>query len=597
MATDLNFNNIANRSKFNGNVAEEFMGKYFKNSGWRQLPGEVNSNGIDGLFVKIKDGVVKDVMFVESKFKGKGLPSMKNGEMAISQSGIEKTTDGAMQMSKKWSLKKIDALIEKGDPKYKNYYKEIRKYVENGSVKKRYFGFTKLADGKLKMTIEHIEDIGDNKIRISRANGSRSKLTDLTFDPKNPKSSFEKKLLGFYTESMDNQKKSFIEAGRASKVSKSASRNFTKLALKTSKYGGGKVIAKMGALSAASTIPVLGVAAQVAADMYMAYQIEELGKATEMNANAILKNKQEIAMLEEQVGVNAQNIQKAFDTIIALDGRVKKIEKELHDDKESYFQTAIYELQLYFDTKKEDDVRLHNAIGKFDAILKNKHYSPFVKAVVQNSLNIAEIEEVYLKRTKDENTTELEKKIITNFDNIIETENLAIIGNAFDSMQYIFINDKTKSELINKKYLKFLTKEINKSLNENRFEDALYIANIAKEKLDVNYLYKKVFRQREINFKKYKNSLSNRKDIEQILKQNQNYLLNAEAVRVAYNTDNIELMLYLLNNFHIEEKEFRLKALFLAYQIIDMKKAEKLKNLILHNSIYSQELKQFVLEK
>jgi hypothetical protein len=92
MAENLEFKHPSNLSKFNGNVAEDFMSKYFKGSGWKQLPGEVGSNGIDGLFVKTKNGVVSDVMFVESKFKSKGISIIKGTEMSLSaKNGANRT--------------------------------------------------------------------------------------------------------------------------------------------------------------------------------------------------------------------------------------------------------------------------------------------------------------------------------------------------------------------------------------------------------------------------------------------------------------------------------------------------------------------------
>jgi hypothetical protein len=99
----------------------------------------------------------------------------------LSRSGIGKTKDGALQMSQHWSLKKVDALIEKGEARYKGYYKQIRRHVQNGTVKKRYFGMTKLADGKIKVILEHIEDVGAKGIKIVRGQGNKSKLTSSTF--------------------------------------------------------------------------------------------------------------------------------------------------------------------------------------------------------------------------------------------------------------------------------------------------------------------------------------------------------------------------------------------------------------------------------
>ena len=43
------------------------MNNYFKKNGWKQLPGEIGSNGIDGLFVKRnKAGIIKEVMIADT---------------------------------------------------------------------------------------------------------------------------------------------------------------------------------------------------------------------------------------------------------------------------------------------------------------------------------------------------------------------------------------------------------------------------------------------------------------------------------------------------------------------------------------------------
>jgi len=223
MSQEVVFDKQAHLSKFNGNVAEEFMHAYFKSSGWKQLPGEIGSNGIDGLFVKIKNGVVVDVMGIESKFKSKGIPNITNGSMSITQSGIGTTVDGSMQMSKNWCRKKIKNLIKFGDPKYKSMYEQIERHIEQGTVRKRYFGFSQRADGKIATELHEIIDDGEDKIKITEKSGKSSKLQKLVFDPENPKNAFEKKLSKIYNDAMEMNEKSFLERGRASKIKKVSS--------------------------------------------------------------------------------------------------------------------------------------------------------------------------------------------------------------------------------------------------------------------------------------------------------------------------------------------------------------------------------------
>ena len=223
MSNEVIFGNQAHLSKFNGNVAENFMGEYFKSAGWKQLPGEIGDNGIDGLFVKMKNGVVHDVLCVESKFKSKGIPNISNGSMSIAQSGIDTTMDGSMQMSKKWCRKKIKNLIKFGDPKFKSMYEQIERHIEKGTVRKRYFGFSQRSDGKIVTELHEIMDDGDNKIKITEKSGKPSKLQKLVFDPKNPKNAFEKKLSKIYNDAMNKNEKLFLEKGRATSIQKVSS--------------------------------------------------------------------------------------------------------------------------------------------------------------------------------------------------------------------------------------------------------------------------------------------------------------------------------------------------------------------------------------
>ena len=100
----------AGSKKFNGDVTEMIMDDYFKNSGWSKRAGEVGVNGIDGLYIKKSNGVVKQVLFVESKYN---------------TSKLGKVRDGSKQMSKRWMLRKIDSLIKKAQKRGdKNALKE-----------------------------------------------------------------------------------------------------------------------------------------------------------------------------------------------------------------------------------------------------------------------------------------------------------------------------------------------------------------------------------------------------------------------------------------------------------------------------------------
>ena len=52
----------------NGASSECVMHFFYKNSGWQKIEGEIGRNGIDGLYFKKKNGVIREVLVAESKF-------------------------------------------------------------------------------------------------------------------------------------------------------------------------------------------------------------------------------------------------------------------------------------------------------------------------------------------------------------------------------------------------------------------------------------------------------------------------------------------------------------------------------------------------
>jgi len=121
LGENINFKNTAAERKFNGNIPENLMHDYFKKSGWIQLKGEVGNNGIDGLYIKKKDGVISEVLFSESKYN---------------TSQLVRTKDGSRQMSKQWLLNKLNNDLikdaqKKGDIKALKEYQQILKHVQH----------------------------------------------------------------------------------------------------------------------------------------------------------------------------------------------------------------------------------------------------------------------------------------------------------------------------------------------------------------------------------------------------------------------------------------------------------------------------------
>ena len=108
-------------NKINGIATECMMNEFYLNPTnkikWQKIEGMSDGrHGIDGLYVKIVDGIVKDVLVAESKWNTSKLGSTKN-----------KTVK---QMSKQWIIDKLKEV--KVEDAFKAVYAQITQYVEHG---------------------------------------------------------------------------------------------------------------------------------------------------------------------------------------------------------------------------------------------------------------------------------------------------------------------------------------------------------------------------------------------------------------------------------------------------------------------------------
>jgi hypothetical protein len=364
----------------------------------------------------------------------------------------------------------------------------------------------------------------------------------------------------------------------------------------------------MGLLSAASAIPILGVAAQVAADIYMQYQIQELEKATQENKAYIQRVDAEVKILGKQVIRNRQDIEKLFQNIFNMNAELSSLSatlaevkivsdknaKEIQNIKDGILLTGFDELEAYYNSAKKDRDSLMNAINNFKVIIKINKLNQDINSLALNALNIANIEKAYIYKYENKDNSFLLKEIVVNYKEVINNKNLPIILNAFHSMQDIFHDSPENLAVIREELFLFLETKTNESLAKNRFEDAISFAKIVQVELLDSSLFEKANKQREENFHKYAQALNRLVEIENILSQNQNILLNRKAIRIAYREDNYNLMLSLLNKYPLDNDEFKIKAFYLAYKVIDNKKANELKKLVLENSTYSLKLKKYM---
>ena len=172
-----------------GRINENIMNKYFKSTGWKKLEGEVGRNGIDGLFIKkTRDGKIKDVLIVESKYNKSGLQHTHHGQ----------------QMTKEWILRKIEEL----ETKFPNNpeYKAITRHIENDNYRALLWNL-KEENEKLIISLKKVHDKG-GVIKTTEIMG-REKMKILyknnqEIDLQRPKNEFQKRIVEWYKTELEN---------------------------------------------------------------------------------------------------------------------------------------------------------------------------------------------------------------------------------------------------------------------------------------------------------------------------------------------------------------------------------------------------------
>ena len=130
----------------NGYATECMMHKFYTNTGWTQIEGEVGRNGIDGLYYKKKNGVIREVLVAESKWnKGK-----------LGRSGKNKLVK---QMSQVWVLRTLDRL-QKYRPQLE--YAHIKKLIQHDQYRARLFKMFPKGNDQLQIIIYKIKNKGSN---------------------------------------------------------------------------------------------------------------------------------------------------------------------------------------------------------------------------------------------------------------------------------------------------------------------------------------------------------------------------------------------------------------------------------------------------
>ncbi len=182
--------NEQNVSKIKGDISEDMMGSYFKNSGWSKKEGEVGSNGIDGLYIKRDSaGKINNVLAVESKYN-----TSKLGE-----------TNAGMQMSKEWLVSKVDALIKAHSEDQD--YADIKKLISEDKYRARLWKMNEV-DNKLYMGLENIDSLGRDISITPLAGGEKYKINNIAnqkVDLNIPSSIYHTKLVSNYSDILEKR--------------------------------------------------------------------------------------------------------------------------------------------------------------------------------------------------------------------------------------------------------------------------------------------------------------------------------------------------------------------------------------------------------
>ena len=128
----------------NGASAECVMHQFYIQSGWTQIEGEIGRNGIDGLYYKKKNGVIKDVLVAESKWN----------TSRLGRSGKNKAVK---QMSQEWVLRTMNKLIKKMPSKT---YTTLKRFIENNQYRARLFRLKPKLQNTIQISIYKIKNKG-----------------------------------------------------------------------------------------------------------------------------------------------------------------------------------------------------------------------------------------------------------------------------------------------------------------------------------------------------------------------------------------------------------------------------------------------------
>ena len=160
----------------NGASTECVMHYFYTQSGWTKIEGEVGRNGIDGLYYKKKNNIIREVLVSESKWN-------------TSRLGLSGKGRTVRQMSKEWVIRTLKRL-----QKYKPVpeYPSILKLVQNGQYRARLFRLKPMRKSAIQITVYKIQNKGLKT--FDKIRDTKLPLIDINA----PKNSFERGVVRAY---------------------------------------------------------------------------------------------------------------------------------------------------------------------------------------------------------------------------------------------------------------------------------------------------------------------------------------------------------------------------------------------------------------
>ncbi len=604
---NLLFNTEAGSKKFNGDVAEMIMDDYFKNSGWSKRAGEVGVNGIDGLYIKKSNGVVKQVLFVESKYN---------------TSKLGKVRDGSKQMSKQWMQHKIDSLIKKarqtGNEKTLKEYLQIRKYIEQDIYRARLWNIKPVGNGKYLFHVKDIIPTNTKNIKTTTLSGRNAyKIDGQVIDIRHPKTGYEQKIAQSIRKARILAKRHFMSRKLLFKSSTPKSTKGITSFLKQLPFL--QNITTKGTMKGiVKSLPVIGSIAFIADEIRTESKFDNFEETTRKNGEQIKTNVSNISenrnyilalderltkeqeILGEQIETNTKKIVNLYGTLANIDQKIiqlgesmvqvkEKVDKnaeEIANIKNGILQTGLDELSTYYDTQIHD--HLNNAYHDFETSLNIDKTT--LKPIISMYYLISLVE-IYTAQTAPEYIEKMKQTYRQIIARAEKDPGVLPVVNA----SYFIVKPYDRDNFFANALLALYKKQIRQKEKQNDFEGAYRRAQEVDSMLNTEAsaaLLAEAEKKRRDNYLANKN-FNSKDDLFTKIETYHNELLLKEAGRYLYNQGYYDDLLKLLQNNTFEDSDYKLKVYLALYKEKDVQKYEQLKKLILINRSYPQELKHY----